>query len=39
MSDGRKCPVCGNEETIYDGSGYVCPDCSSQYTDDDVEEE
>ena len=31
-----KCPKCGSEYTYFDGSLYVCPDCSHEF--DSVEE-
>ena len=36
MADIPKCPKCGSEYTYFDGSLYVCPDCSHEF--DSVEE-
>ena len=31
MTDIPKCPKCGSEYTYFDGSLYVCPDCSHEF--------
>lgn len=31
MTDIPKCPKCGSEFTYFDGSLYVCPDCSHEF--------
>ena len=31
MTDFPKCPKCGGEFTYFDGSVYVCPDCSHEF--------
>ena len=31
MTDIPKCPKCGSEYTYFDGSLYVCPDCSYEF--------
>ena len=31
MTDFPKCPKCGSEFTYFDGSVYVCPDCSHEF--------
>lgn len=36
MNDIPKCPKCGSEYTYFDGSLYVCPDCSYEF--DSIEE-
>ncbi len=36
MTDIPKCPKCGSEYTYFDGSIYVCPDCSHEF--DSIEE-
>ena len=36
MNEIPKCPKCGSEYTYFDGSLYVCPDCSYEF--DSVEE-
>ena len=36
MTEIPKCPKCGSEYTYFDGSLYVCPDCSHEF--DSVEE-
>ena len=36
MNEIPKCPKCGSEYTYFDGSLYVCPDCSHEF--DSVEE-
>lgn len=32
MTDIPKCPKCGSEYTYFDGSLYVCPDCSHEFS-------
>ena len=41
MTDIPKCPKCGSEYTYFDGSLYVCPDCSHEFSieDNDVSDE
>ena len=31
MTEIPKCPKCGSEYTYFDGSLYVCPDCSHEF--------
>ena len=31
MNEFPKCPKCGGEYTYFDGSLYVCPDCSYEF--------
>lgn len=31
MNDIPKCPKCGSEFTYFDGSLYVCPDCTHEF--------
>lgn len=31
MNDVPKCPKCGSEFTYFDGSLYVCPDCTHEF--------
>ena len=31
MNEIPKCPKCGSEYTYFDGSLYVCPDCSHEF--------
>ncbi|MBR5611132.1 MAG: alkylphosphonate utilization protein [Bacteroidales bacterium] len=31
MTDSPKCPKCGGEYTYFDGSLYVCPDCTHEF--------
>ena len=31
MNEIPKCPKCGGEYTYFDGSLYVCPDCSYEF--------
>lgn len=41
MTDIPKCPKCGSEYTYFDGSLYVCPDCSHEFSieDNDISDE
>ena len=39
MTDIPKCPKCGSEYTYFDGSLYVCPDCSYEFSHADEAEE
>ena len=39
MTDIPKCPKCGSEFTYFDGSLYVCPDCSHEFHSVDEAEE
>ena len=39
MTDIPKCPKCGSEYTYFDGSLYVCPDCSYEFSHADETEE
>lgn len=32
MSEYPKCPVCGSENTYFDGTMYVCPDCGCEWS-------
>jgi protein PhnA len=32
MSDLPNCPKCGSEYTYQDGSNYVCPECSHEWS-------
>ncbi|MDL2213666.1 alkylphosphonate utilization protein [Bacteroides sp. OttesenSCG-928-E20] len=34
MSDIPKCPVCASENTYFDGTTYVCPDCGREFMAD-----
>lgn len=31
MTDYPKCPECGGENTYFDGTTYVCPDCGLEF--------
>ena len=31
MNETPKCPKCGSEFTYFDGSLYVCPDCTHEF--------
>ena len=31
MNEAPKCPKCGGEYTYFDGSLYVCPDCTHEF--------
>ncbi|MDL2255569.1 alkylphosphonate utilization protein [Parabacteroides sp. OttesenSCG-928-G06] len=31
MSDIPKCPVCASENTYFDGTMYICPDCGCEF--------
>lgn len=41
MTDIPKCPKCGSEYTYFDGSLYLCPDCSHEFSieDNDISDE
>ena len=39
MTDIPKCPKCGSDFTYFDGSLYVCPDCSHEFNLTDEHEE
>lgn len=34
MSDIPKCPVCASENTYFDGTIYICPDCGCEFMGD-----
>ena len=36
MSESSKCPKCGSEYVYFDGSLYVCPDCTYEFNEEDV---
>ena len=36
MSEITKCPKCGGEYVYFDGSLYVCPDCTHEFNEEDV---
>ncbi|MDH6343822.1 protein PhnA [Parabacteroides sp. PFB2-12] len=38
MSDIPKCPVCGSENTYFDGTMYICPDCGCEFMADEQSE-
>lgn len=31
MTDYPKCPECSGENTYFDGTSYICPDCSHEF--------
>jgi len=33
MNEYPKCPVCGLENTYFDGTMYICPDCGHEWND------
>ena len=35
MSDSPICPVCKKENTYFDGTMYICPDCFHEWTTED----
>ena len=37
MNDIPQCPKCGSEYTYFDGSLYVCPDCTHEFNPEDSE--
>lgn len=39
MSETPNCPKCSMDNTYFDGTVYVCPDCSYEWTHHDNEEE
>ena len=34
MAEAPNCPVCAMENTYFDGTVFVCPDCSNEWTND-----
>jgi alkylphosphonate utilization operon protein PhnA len=34
MAEAPNCPQCGMENTYFDGTLFVCPDCSNEWTGD-----
>ena len=36
MSEITKCPKCGGEYVYFDGSLYVCPECTHEFNEEDV---
>lgn len=34
MAETPNCPVCDMENTYFDGTLYICPDCSHEWTTD-----
>jgi protein PhnA len=36
MSEISKCPKCGGEYVYFDGSLYVCPDCTYEFNEEDA---
>ncbi|MDH6303357.1 protein PhnA [Parabacteroides sp. PF5-5] len=38
MSDIPKCPVCTSENTYFDGTMYICPDCGAEFMRDEQSE-
>ncbi|MCD7977200.1 MAG: alkylphosphonate utilization protein [Tannerellaceae bacterium] len=39
MSEISNCPVCQMDNTYFDGTMMICPDCSHEWTEDDNQEE
>ncbi|HCO66208.1 MAG TPA: alkylphosphonate utilization protein [Dysgonomonas sp.] len=39
MAEVSACPQCGMENTYFDGTVYVCPDCSYEWTGEGMEAE
>lgn len=39
MTDIPQCPKCGSENTYFDGSLYVCPDCAHEFDSSETAEE
>lgn len=39
MTDIPQCPKCGSENTYFDGSLYVCPDCAHEFDSAETTEE
>lgn len=37
MTDYPLCPECTGENTYHDGTNYVCPDCSHEFSSADVQ--
>ncbi|MDL2291940.1 alkylphosphonate utilization protein [Bacteroides sp. OttesenSCG-928-F21] len=38
MSDIPKCPVCLSENTYFDGTMYICPDCGHEFMGDEQQD-
>lgn len=38
MSDYPKCPVCGMENTYFDGTLFICPDCGYEWNENEGSE-
>lgn len=34
MAEAPNCPQCNMENTYFDGTVYICPDCSNEWTTD-----
>lgn len=34
MAEAPNCPQCGMENTYFDGTVFICPDCSNEWTTD-----
>ena len=39
MSELIDCPKCTSENTYFDGTLYICPDCSYEWNENSIEEE
>lgn len=35
MSDFPKCPICDSDNTYFDGTLYICPDCGYEWNNND----
>lgn len=38
MNDYPKCPMCGLENTYFDGTMFICPDCGYEWNDNEQTE-
>ncbi len=39
MSEISNCPLCGKDNTYFDGALNVCPDCHHEWTEDEKQED
>lgn len=39
MTDYPKCPECSGENTYFDGTSYICPDCAHEFIHSDSSNE
>lgn len=39
MAEAPNCPQCDMDNTYFDGTMYICPDCGNEWTNEDSDEE